>query len=118
MSIYCASLLVMAGANGETLQQMQQVLHIPPKLRSDAIHQSYGPTISKYFEASSDVDLNLANRLFLLNSIDIRPEYSALIATCYKALVQLLTELPDLEAKIRHIITWVTKNKKDKIEEL
>ncbi|KER18515.1 hypothetical protein T265_12247 [Opisthorchis viverrini] len=94
MSIYCASLLVMAGANGETLQEMQQVLHIPPKLRSDAVHQSYGPIISKYFEASSDVDLNLANRLFLLSSIDIRPEYSALVAKCYKALVELAIIFP------------------------
>ncbi|OON19519.1 hypothetical protein X801_04613 [Opisthorchis viverrini] len=118
MSIYCASLLLMAGADGQTLQEIQQVLHVPPKLRSDAVHQSYGPIISKYFEASSDVDLNLANRLFLLNSINIRPEYSSRVATCYKALVELLTELPDLEAQRRHINAWVAKNTKDKIEEL
>ncbi|TGZ62837.1 hypothetical protein CRM22_007206 [Opisthorchis felineus] len=118
MSIYCASLLVMAAADGETLQEIQQVLHIPPKLRSDAVHQSYGPIISKYFEASSDVDLNLANRLFLLKSIDIRPEYSALVATCYKALIELLTELPNVEAKRCHINAWVAKNTKDKIEEM
>ncbi|KER25077.1 hypothetical protein T265_07411 [Opisthorchis viverrini] len=94
MSIYCVSLLVMAGADGETLQKMQQVPHIPPKIRSDAVHQSCGPIISKYFEASSDVDLNLANRLFLLSSIDIRPEYSALVAKCYKALVELAIIFP------------------------
>ncbi|KER18992.1 hypothetical protein T265_12064 [Opisthorchis viverrini] len=110
MSVYCASLLMMAGVDGETLQEMQQVLHIPPKLRSDAVHQSYGPIISEYFEASSDVDLNLANRLYLLKSIDIRPEYSALVAKCYKASVEL--------AKRRHINAWVAKNTKNKIEEL
>ncbi|OON14603.1 serine proteinase inhibitor [Opisthorchis viverrini] len=117
MSVYCASLLMMAGVDGETLQEMQQVLHIPPKLRSDAVHQSYGPIISEYFEASSDVDLNLANRLYLLKSIDIRPEYGALVAKCYKASVELITELPDLEAKRLHINAWVAKNTKDKIEE-
>ncbi|KER20920.1 hypothetical protein T265_15206, partial [Opisthorchis viverrini] len=118
MSIYCASLLLMAGADGETLQEIQQVLHIPPMLRSDAVHQSYGPIISKYFEVSTDVDLNLANRLFLLNSIDIRPEYSTLVSECYKASVELLTELPNIEAKRRHINAWVAKNTKNKIEEL
>ncbi|KAG5441413.1 Serpin B6 [Clonorchis sinensis] len=118
MSIYCASLLVMAGADGETLQEIQQVLHIPPKLRSDAVHQSYGPIISKYFEASSDVDLNLANRLFLLKSIDIRPEYSSQVAMCYKALVELLTGLPDVESRRCHINAWVAENTKDKIREL
>ncbi|OON17187.1 hypothetical protein X801_06977, partial [Opisthorchis viverrini] len=68
---------------------MQQVLHIPPKLRSDAVHQSYGPIISKYYEASSDVDLNLANR-----SIDIRSEYSSQVTECYKALVELVLIFP------------------------
>ncbi|TGZ75372.1 hypothetical protein CRM22_000410, partial [Opisthorchis felineus] len=92
----------MAAADGETLQEIQQVLHIPPKLRSDAVHQSYGPIISKYFEASSDVDLNIANRLFLLKSTDIRPEYSALVATCYKALVELL----DILTNQRVIFSW------------
>ncbi|TGZ62835.1 hypothetical protein CRM22_007205 [Opisthorchis felineus] len=89
MSIYCASLLVMAAADGETLQEIQQVLHIPPKLRSDAVHQSYGPIIS-----------------------------NALVATCYKALIELLTELPNVEAKRCHINAWVAKNTKDKIVEM
>ncbi|TGZ75373.1 hypothetical protein CRM22_000411 [Opisthorchis felineus] len=118
ISIYCASLLLMAGADGNTLQEFHQVLQIPSKLRSDAVHQSYGPIISKYFEASSDVDLNLANRLFLLRSIDIRPEYSSQVAKCYKVLVEPLTELPNVEARRCHINAWVAKNTKEKIKEL
>ncbi|GAA49647.1 leukocyte elastase inhibitor B [Clonorchis sinensis] len=37
---------------------------------------------------------------------------------CYKALVELLTGLPDVESRRCHINAWVAENTKDKIREL
>ncbi|KAG5455190.1 Serpin B6 [Clonorchis sinensis] len=118
MSIYAASLLVMAGADGETLRELQRLLRIPDRLCPDDVHSAFGPMILNYFKGSAEMDLALANRLFLLRPIEILPDYTNQVEACYESSVELIAALLDPEAQRYHMNTWVSKNTKDKIKEL
>ncbi|OON16116.1 hypothetical protein X801_08075, partial [Opisthorchis viverrini] len=138
MSIYAASLLIMAGADGETLRELQQLLRIPDRLCPGHVHNAFGPMILNYFKGlchgdvhnafgpmilnyfkgSAEMDLALANRLFLLRPIEIRPDYTNQVGACYESSVERIDALPDHEAQRCHMNAWVSKNTKDKIKEL
>ncbi|GAA48787.1 alkylated DNA repair protein alkB homolog 7 [Clonorchis sinensis] len=119
MSIYAASLLVMAGADGETLRELQRLLRIPDRLCPDDVHSAFGPMILNYFKGSAEMDLALANRLFLLRPIEILPDYTNQVEACYESSVELVSLfIVDPEAQRYHMNTWVSKNTKDKIKEL
>ncbi|CAH8508636.1 unnamed protein product [Dicrocoelium dendriticum] len=118
VSIYTALATTMVGAGGETLRQMQHTLCIPGSLGDAELHNSVGSIVRKCFTGSDNLDLSLANRLFLIHSAAIERQFSNTVSKCYGADAEVLSSFPDLEAKRKHINAWVATNTKDKINEL
>ncbi|KAF5394114.1 Leukocyte elastase inhibitor B [Paragonimus heterotremus] len=118
LSIYLASMMCMAGADGETLQEMHRTLHIPNHLSAEDAHVSIGPILLKYFETPKDIEISLANRLFLLKNAKINEKFSQTLSKQYKAATDVISSLNNAEAQRKHMNHWVAENTQNKIVDL
>lgn len=112
-SIWSALAMTSAGAQDETLQQMQKVLHLPAK---DA-HQLVSAW-SASLKAVKGVQMKVANRLWGRMGLAFRPEFLKLCETQYDASLQPLDFASNPDAARKEINQWVSDRTEAKIKDL
>ncbi|GAA28469.2 Serpin B6 [Clonorchis sinensis] len=115
LSIYTAVAMTMAGADGQTKNEILTSLHLS---KVDNPNEAVGSIVQHYLQSKTGVELALANRLFALRPATVLPEYSQLIGKVYKAATEELSKLPSNDAKREHINKWVAENTGNKITSL
>ncbi|TGZ65719.1 hypothetical protein CRM22_005728 [Opisthorchis felineus] len=109
---------MMAGSDGNTKQELLKTLRFEELEISDEPNEHIRSILNKYFETPTGAQLSLANRLFVLRPAHIQVEYSQVLQRSYRADTELLTSIPDIEAKRQHMNKWVAMNTRDKIKNL
>jgi serpin B len=115
-SISTALAMTAAGAKGNTLAEMNQVLHLPQNP-----NEQFGELLGRVFAHGKDIkrpyELNAANALWAHQGFPWRPEFKKTLAQHYLAeVVDADFGKPD-EAR-KAINTWVEKATHDKIKDL
>jgi serpin B len=116
-SISAALAMTSAGAAGETLAEMTNVLHLPAD--QSALHAGFD-TLQKQLlagAAKGDYELNLANALWGQKGFPFRPEFLTLTQTHYGAGLRQV-DFHNPEAARQTINRWVEQQTKDKIKDL
>lgn len=132
-SIQSALAMTYAGAAGDTLAEMQRVLHFPADDR--ALHESFAvltqelaqmakKTVElvkdskKHGGPSTPIELDLANRLFAQRGYEFRPAFLDLVKDRYGASLEQMDYKTDPEGSRKTINQWVEKQTEDKIRDL
>nr|AHZ96593.1 serine proteinase inhibitor 3 [Clonorchis sinensis] len=118
LSVYVALLMALVGAGGQSRLELRQSMRIPSELEEATLHNVLGSTLRKISMGSKDVTTSLANRLFVLQSMNIRDEFKDTLKKNYGAETELLVDYADLEAKRQKINQWVSEQTNSKIPEL
>lgn len=115
-SISTALAMTAAGAKGNTLAQMQQVLHLPANAaEADAAYQHVAGSLAR---ADKSIQLAVANALWAQKGYPWSPDYTARVKKTFKAEIRDVDYTADPEACRKTINTWVEKQTKDKIKDL
>jgi serpin B len=129
-SIETALAMTAAGARGRTLEEMQQVLHLPPNnphdLFGDLLGHLNGPVYIKPDPAQKSrpiapvprpYELTIANAIWAMKDFPWNKEFVELTRKNYGAgLVEV--NFAESEAARQRINDWVKKETKDKIKDL
>jgi serpin B len=109
-SIYSCLSMTAAGAQGETLKEMQKVLHFPPHLTQLAGSLSAN-------NASLQGHLKVANSLWIAPKFSIRADFRKTIESEFHASVQSL-DFSNPQTAAKTINQWTSQNTDQKITEL
>ncbi|XP_015190274.1 PREDICTED: serine protease inhibitor 3/4-like isoform X2 [Polistes dominula] len=101
------------GARGETQEEMKRVLHLPPE--SDAT-PGYSSLI-KTLNAVTDVELRLANKVFVNKKFSVKPTFQQLTQDAFLSTSQSLDFSQSLAAAST-INQWVEEQTKNRIKDL
>lgn len=116
-SISTALAMTAAGARGKTLEEMEQVLHLPANA-----HAQFGAVLRSLNEEKDakkrGFTLSTANALWAQQGYPWRPEYKKLVSTEYGAGLFDVDFLGNPEASRGTINAWVEKETRDKIKNL
>jgi serpin B len=107
-----------AGARGATETEMKKVLHSP--LESKKVHGFYSD-FSKILNGAGeqgDIQLTVANSLWLQQGYPFKTGYMALIRESYRALCDTVDFTKNTEQARVKINTWVSDETKEKIKNL
>ncbi len=109
-SIYSCLSMTAAGAQGDTLKEMQKVLHLPANFThlSDALSSN---------NASLQGHLKVANSLWIAPQFAIRPDFRKIIEGNFHASVQSL-DFAAPETAANTINQWIAQNTDQKITQL
>ncbi|OON15112.1 serine proteinase inhibitor [Opisthorchis viverrini] len=118
LSIHVALLMTLVGAGGQTRQELRQTLRIPPELEGAALHDVLGSALKSISTQSTDVTASLANRLFVLQNVNIREEFRHTLCKDYSAETESLVNYADTGAKRQRINQWVSEMTNSRIPEL
>ncbi len=130
-SIQTALVMTFAGAEGETREQMAQVLHFPEsgavgafaalQKEIDAMTartEELAEKAKKSGGPSDPIALTVANRLFGQTGYEFRPAYLALLKNELGAPFEELNFLKAPDKARKHINAWVEKQTRDRIKDL
>jgi serine protease inhibitor len=112
-SIWSALAMTSAGAEAETLQQMQKVLSLPAN-DSHALVSAWSAKLKQ----SKDVQMKVANRLWGRQGLPFRPEFLKLTEKEYGAALQPLDFAGHAEEARLEINQWLSDNTEGKIKDL
>lgn len=112
-SIWSALAMTSAGAQAETLQQMQTVLHLPAK-DSHSLVSTWTSTLS----ATKSVQMKIANRLWGKKGLAFRPEFLKLAQSEYGAGLEAVNFPGDPDGARKQINQWVSDHTAAKIKNL
>ncbi|KAA3672602.1 serpin B, partial [Paragonimus westermani] len=118
LSIYTAMVMTMAGTDGKTRTEIENTLRIPKQLLATCPHKQVGTTLQKFFKPSEDIQLSLANRLFVIKPVSMVEQFKQILDKDYNASIEQISSLPSYEAKRQHINKWTSENTEQKITEL
>ncbi|KAK8774184.1 hypothetical protein V5799_011277 [Amblyomma americanum] len=113
-SIAAALSMTLAGARERTASEIAAVLHT----KDDLIHKQFAEFFSKALTYSSDVTLEVANRLYVEKTFSIFKEYLAILNDCYNSIVMPVNFASEAEAARLAINAWVEEATKSKIKDL
>jgi serpin B len=114
-SISTALAMTAAGARGDTLKEMKEVLHLP-----DNPHATFGDLLGFVRKGGSGQgkhELSTANAIWGMQGYPWRKEFVELLKTSYKSEVAEV-DFNDPETTRTRINDWVQKETKDRIKEL
>ncbi|MCL2829736.1 MAG: serpin family protein [Betaproteobacteria bacterium] len=117
LSISYALAVTGAGARGETLAQMERVLHAPLGKQHD--HAAFSKLMQRLNTAQSDeqVRMVIANSLWPDKSLSIRPEYEETARNYYGAPITPVN-YKDGQNAAKQINAWVEQKTRDRIRDL
>src|SRR6516165_7046014 len=113
LSIETALAMTSAGARGETLAEMKNVLHLPSG------GQAAAGELLRYLQRdpSAKYELSIANALWMQQGLSFRAEFLTETHRHYEATLHSVDFLQPEQAR-RTINHWVEEQTKDKIKEL
>jgi serine protease inhibitor len=112
-SIWSALAMTSAGAQDETLAQMQKVLHLPGK--------DWHSIVSRWtanLKAAHGVQMKIANRLWGKKGLAFRPEFLKLAEKEYGAGLQTMNFTGNPDGSRKQINQWVSDQTESKIKDL
>lgn len=111
-----ASALSMAlnGAEGSTYKAMQEVLAVN-QLSLEAINQSYQELLNGLMQSDPQIDLNIANAIWIKENFDVQPEFISKNETYYGAEV---ARIPFDDSGLLQINNWASDETKGKIPKI
>lgn len=116
-SIATAFAMLAAGASGNTLQQLSATFR--HEMIKGNVHEQFGKLLSHLNGRSSkDLDLTVANKIYVANDIKLKDEFSHTLTTSYQAAVEL-ANFRQFAAKVTNDINaWVDKETRGMIQKL
>lgn len=115
-SIALALDMTLAGARGETAEQMARVLHADG---AEALHAAAARALPSWNDPERETyTLAVANRLFGERSLSFEPAFLALTGERYEAPLEPLDLLGDPEGSRVHINQWVEQQTRERIRDL
>ena len=112
-SIWSALAMTSAGAEAETLQQMEQVLALPAKGSHDLVSGWSGR-----LKEAGGVKMKIANRLWGRKGLPFRPDFLKLTDRRYGAGLEAMDFPGDPDGSRQQINRWVSDNTEGKINDL
>jgi serpin B len=112
-SIWSALAMTSAGAQAQTLQQMQKVLHLPAKNTHRLVS-----TWSASLKAAKGVQINVANRLWGRKGLAFRSEFLKQAELEYGAGLEPVDFAVDPDGARQQVNHWVSDQTEGKITEL
>lgn len=121
LSIQNALAMTWAGAAGDTMEQMRQVLHYGDN--EEALHELMSGLTGRIFDPEAAAEdegsaLLAANRLFPMLGFEFRDEFMANLREWYGAEPELLDFAGATEASRLRINSWVEEQTRDRIKDL
>jgi serpin B len=116
-SIHSALGMALAGAKGQTAEQMQTVLHTPSPDAAAAGFQSLADHLKKVRDRNS-FELNIANSLWGEQSIKFRDAFTTLLKDRYGSELVTVDFRKAADAARTRINSWVSDQTKGKIPDL
>lgn len=116
-SISTALTMAYAGSRAQTATQLKQLLNLNEQLTNDQIFKTNGEYFRVLAEIRGQVELNVANKIFIANDFQLLEEFSKILADSFKSSVQTLDYSRGLEAA-RAINSFVEKQTVNKIKNL
>lgn len=115
MSVALALAMASAGARGTTATQIHQALCRSGE--AAACHRAFG-TLLRQWQESKGYTLDVANRLFASNELEVSDRFESLATDYYAAPIETLDFAAAAEPSRRHINDWVAQQTHDKIQNL
>lgn len=116
-SISAAFGMTSAGARGETLSQMRDVLSM--RLEDSAWHAAFGPLLEDLNgERGRGYTLHVANRLWGQDGFEIDAGFLAITSEHYRAPLELLPFSSDPDGARRTINGWVEEQTRSRVRDL
>ena len=112
-SISTALAMTAAGASGETLSEMSQVLHLG---EGPEIHQSFRALLESL--EGDATHPHLANALWPQNGFPLEESFVELLASSYRGYAQYLNYASDPESARESINNWVEQETQERIRNL
>jgi len=113
-SIWSALTLVSAGAKGKTLAEMQSALGLP---KEHGIYDAAGAW-AKQLMSAKDIQLSVANRLWLQSGLPLEPEFNKIAQENFGAGLAEVDFVHTVPAVTKEINTWVSQQTHDRIKDL
>lgn len=118
-SVSAALAMTAAGAKGETLTQMQKVLHLPPEQGiADSGFQKLFAALNAGDPKTRGFTLSVANAIFAQKGYPWRPEFKNRVTGQYGAGLKEADFISNPEEERKTINTWVEKETRDRIKDL
>jgi len=113
-SIWMALTLTSAGADGKTLEEMRKMLDLPG---DDSIHAAAGEWSAR-LRKLKDVDMNVANRLWVQSGLKLLPAFSGIASKDYDSGVAMTDFWHETPAAVNAINQWIAQQTHDRIKDL
>ncbi len=115
-SIYSALAMTSEGANGQTAEEMQKVLHLPAdaKIRQSEMDN----LITALNPATGNYKLSSANALWTQKGYAFLPEFKSVNTTSYKATIENLDFIQHPDIALKTINAWAEEKTNNKIKDL
>ena len=109
-----------AGAEGQTRDEMAQVLRLDPELPEEKLHAEVAELLAalEYHDEEAGSGLQIANRLWAQQGFTFLPEFVQLTREQYGAEMGLADFAGNAESARREINAWVEEQTAEKIQEL
>lgn len=114
-SISLAFAMTYAGARGETADEMKRTFHYD--LVGDDLYAGFGTTLARW-NASKDIQLSVANRLFGEVTFDFAPPFVALTERYFGAGLQTMDFKDGADSSRSQINAWVEDQTQTRIKDL
>lgn len=116
MSVSLALGMLYNGAEGDTRQQMQDMLH-KSGLSPDEVNQSYKELVSGLESHDPKVELSIANAIFYRNDLSVKSDFISTNQNYYSAEVSGL-DFSKPEQALQTVNGWVNAKTKGKIDKI
>jgi serpin B len=116
LSISTALAMTYAGANGQTAEQMADVMHIDSL--GNSAHVGFGGWLADLNTERDGYELNIVNRLFAQEGMQLKAGFLDTTSMQYNAPVEELDFVASPEPARQHINAWVAENTNDRIRDL
>lgn len=114
-SLSTALAMTYLGAAGDTAEQMGRVLHFEKVMD---LHESFSKLIVPLNELSQSCKLSIANALWLQRNYPLLQSFLDSVERYYKAPVNVVDFVNDLENSVRKINTWIEEKTEGKIKDM
>lgn len=114
-SLSTALAMTYIGAAGDTAEQMSRVLHFEKDIE---LHESFSKLIASLNEPSQNYRLSIANSLWLQKDYPLLRSFLDLVEKYYRAPVNVVDFVNDLENSVKKINTWIEEKTEGKIKDM
>lgn len=116
LSASVALTLLLNGSDGETYNQIRDMLGYPPDFTNAEINEAYNSLVTQLLAADNKVQLSIANAIFYRQEFVVKNPFIEAMRNDFKAEVQSLDF--SLPAAIATINKWASDNTNGKIPEV